>query len=463
MCNFFDLGGFLPNMNKRGILYVVSLLTSFFFLVSCERKSSVAPAYETQTLRRGSIVKTVSSTGSLKPIATVNVLAQMSGKADRVLVDYNDEVKKGDTLVILNTDTLRLQRDQLQAQVKKARSAYELQLINYENQEKLAERNLISQYELRQSRNQLESQIADLALAESNLQVIETEINHYAFITSPIDGIVLVRSINEGATVVEGASANSTAIFVIAENLREMQIESWVGELDINSIREGQEVRFTLEALPGRIFSGAVSSKRLSPSTQDGVVSYNVIIAVDNEDLSLLPGMTCNVDFIEDSRENALLISNAALRYTPSSLSAAEAEALVAAKRPEGTQNNGGTQQNNSAQRSGGGIPGLSPNTGGFGGMPGSRGIPGAGQTSRAQGGVSPGSAPSGGASPGGSSPGSTPPLPKPLWFQNAEGKFDCILVTAGISDGSVTEVSSPALTEEIIANTKFIIRERVK
>jgi HlyD family secretion protein len=436
------------------------------FLCSCGKKEQAAGNYEFQALRRGSIVKTVSSTGALKPVATVNVLAQMSGKADQVLVDFNDEVKKGDVLVVLNTDTLRLQRDQLQAQVKKARSSYELQLINYQNQEKLAERNLISQYELRQNRNQLEAQEADLAIAEANLRVIETEINHYAFITSPIDGTVLTRSINEGETVVEGSSANSTAIFVIAENLREMRIEAWVGELDISSIREGQEVRFTLEALPGRNFSGAVSSKRLSPSTQDGVVSYNVIVDVDNADMSLLPGMTCNVEFIEDSRENVLVVSNAALRYTPLSLSAAQVEAMIGAKRRAALEKMGaaGEQRgdSNTAEQGGAGQNTAARNPAGRaqgGSQRGSQAAMGQGPFGQ---GMPRFPGPQAGRSGSPAAPSRGPQL-KPLWFINAEGGFDCVLVAPGISDGSVTEISSPELTEDLIAGTQFIVRERVQ
>jgi HlyD family secretion protein len=459
-------------MAKRTISVSLAILLP---LCACGGRTS-APEYEFQALRRGSIVKTVSSTGALKPVATVNVLSQISGKADQVLADYNDEVKKGDVLVILNTDTLRLQRDQLQAQVKKARSSYELQIVNYQNQEKLAERNLISPYELRQNRNQMEAQEADLAIAEANLRVIETEINQYAFITSPIDGTVLTRNINEGETVVEGSSANSSAIFVIAENLREMRIESWVGELDINAIYQGQEVRFSLEALPGRSFSGSVSSKRLSPSTQDGVVSYNVIIAVDNADLSLLPGMTCNVEFIEDFREDVLLVSNAALRYVPSSLSAARAEALVNAKRSAALETpgagadrwDGEAGEATGAEGAAGGLRAAGPATGAAGREAGGRNQ-GAGRGARGT--ASWGGMPGfpgfpGGARTGRGDPAARPPQGpqlKPLWFINGEGALDCLVVRPGISDGSVTEVSSPELTEDLIAALQFIVRERIR
>ncbi|MDR0400335.1 MAG: efflux RND transporter periplasmic adaptor subunit [Treponema sp.] len=432
---------------------MAAILTPLLCFFSCKGGGGPAASYETQTLRRGAVIKTVSSTGSLKPIATVNIRSQISGKVEQILADYNDEIKRGDVLAILNTETRRLQRDQLLAQVQKARSAYELQKIHYQNQEKLAERNLISPYELRQNRNQLESQAADLAIAEANLKVAETEINQYAFITSPVDGTVLSRSVNEGETVVEGASANSAAIFVIAENLREMQIESWVGELDINSIREGQEVRFTLEALPGRGFRGEVSSKRLSPSTQDGVVSYNVIVSVDNADLSLLPGMTCNVEFIEDSRENVLLAPNAALRYTPSSLSAGELDSLTAAKRSAALEKMGLARREAPAEErppapAGGRNPGspaaAAPLGRGFSGPPGRASGPA--RTPRP--------------SRGPEAPGAQL---KALWFINGEGAFDCVMVAPGISDGSVTEVSSPELTEDLVAETRFIVRERVK
>jgi HlyD family secretion protein len=442
-------------MLKRGHGIAVILTLCFF---SCKAGDKALAGYETQALRRGSVVKTVGSSGSLKPIATVNVRSQISGKVERLLADYNDEVKKGDILAILNTETRRLQRDQLLAQVQKARSAYELQEINFQNQEKLAERNLISQYELRQNRNQMEAQAADLAIAEANLKVAETEINQYAFIRSPVDGTVLSRNVSEGETVVEGASSNSTAIFVIAENLREMQIESWVGELDINGIYEGQEARFTLEALPGRNFRGQVASKRLSPSTQDGVVSYSVIIAVDNEDLSLLPGMTCNVEFIEASRENVLLAPNAALRYSPSSLSDSQIELMTAEKRRAALEKMGlrgeasadsGNDGANRAPRAAA-LPGTPFGASPRGPLPGGPRSPGA---------ASP-------AGPGGTAShpaGSQGPQLKPLWFINGEGTFDCLMVRPGISDGSVTEVSSPDLTEDLIAGTLFILREKIK
>jgi HlyD family secretion protein len=431
-----------------------------FLLGGCQKSGGGVKAYEYTEIRRGSLEKTVSASGTLKPVATVSVLARMSGKVETIHVDYNDRIRKGDILAELNTDMLRLQREQQLAQVIKARANYELQLLNFRNQEQLAERNLISDYELRTARTSLNIQGAELSAAEASLRVIETEINQYALITSPIDGIVLERNINEGSTVVEGSSSNSSSIFTLAENLEEMQIEAAVGELDIAGISAGQEVRFTLEALPGRTYTGEVETIHLMPSVQDNVVSYTVIINVNNQDGSLLPGMTCAVEFIEERNENILIVSNGALRYQPSALSAQEIADLVFDAGIRGRAGGPMTeaqrrtareeQQQNAAQsaapgaasrQQNAGLSGLMMGGGGFGGPPGGGPMRGG---------------PPGGGGPGGRGPGGgqaqdgqgaqsrnagQEAAPKTLWYLNDEGKFECILVRTGISDGSFTEI----------------------
>jgi HlyD family secretion protein len=284
-------------------------------------KKPFSGSYEFTAVRRGTLERTVSSSGVINPVATVKVLPQMSGKVEKIYVDYNDVVRKGDMLAELNTDMLKLRREQQYASYIKAKANYDLQLINYRSQQALAEKNLISEYELRVSKTTLDNQAADLAVAETNLSVIDTEINQYAYITSPIDGIVLDKKINVGDTVVDSSSANSAAIFTLAENMREMQIEANVGELDIVSIRPGQRVRFSPESLGGRNFFGVVETLRMVPVIANNVVSYTVIVRVENNDGSLFPGMTCALDFIVEQSENALIIANAALRYKPANLS----------------------------------------------------------------------------------------------------------------------------------------------
>ncbi|MCL2092715.1 MAG: efflux RND transporter periplasmic adaptor subunit [Treponema sp.] len=294
-------------------------------LGSCFGNSS-GVTYEFTTVRRGTLERTVSSSGTIHPVSTIRILPQMSGKVEKVFVDFNDTVQRGDVLAELNTDMLRLRREQQYAAVLKARANYRLQLISYNNQASMAERNLISEFELLTSRTNLENLEADLAVAEATLRSIDTEINQFAYITSPIDGIVFDRRINEGDSVSEGASGAAASIFVLAENFSEMQIEANIGELDVASIYRGQAVRFTLESLPGRRFNGVVENIRMVPVVINNLVNYTVIIRVDNHDGSLMPGMTCSVEFIVARSENTLLVPNGALRYQPTALEPNELE-----------------------------------------------------------------------------------------------------------------------------------------
>ena len=312
-------------IKKRFFTELACLTCITLFSAACSGNDS-SVSYEFTTVRRGTLERTVLSSGTIQPVSIVRILPQMSGKVEKVYVEYNDIVQRGDILAELNTDMLRLRRDQQHAVVARARSNHRLQQQNYNSQLLLAERNFISEFELLTSLTNLENLESELRVAEANLRVIETEINQYAFITSPIDGIVLDRMINEGDTVSDSSSGGANSIFTLAENLREMQIEASIGELDVSSIYRGQAVRFTLESLPGRRFAGVVENYRMVPSIVNNVVSYTVIIRVDNHDGSLLPGMTCAVEFVAERSENTLLISNGALRFQPTSLGPEEIE-----------------------------------------------------------------------------------------------------------------------------------------
>jgi len=440
---------------KKYIKQTVVLFILPFICISCSGKKSKTAVYEFTEIRRGNLERTVSSSGTINPVATVKILPRMSGKVEAVNVDYNDTVKKGQVLAQLNTDMLRLQRDQQQASVQKARANYELQLINYRNQEALAKRELISEYELKTSKTSLDNQRADLAVAEANLRVIETEINQYAFITSPIDGIVLDKNINVGDTVVDSANNNSGSIFTIAENLREMQIEAMIGELDIASIFKGQEVRFTLESLPSRKFSGIVETLRMVPVVSNGVVSYTVIINVENRGGSLLPGMTCAVDFIVERSENTLLVPNAALRYQPTSLNAEQISELVfnaslenmteeqkktAIEARDKQKSESSQKQNNQGLSQI--MMGPQPPA-----PPGQRG--GGGRQSSGQGGQG---------GQGGQRRNTQVIVWRNLWFVGGDGKLDVVQVRTGISDGSSTEIIVP----DDFEGRQIILREKI-
>ena len=448
---------------KTGINFIPIFITAIIFSACSTGISSVN--YEFTSVRRGSIERTVTASGRINPVSTVRVLPQMSGKVEKVLVDFNDVVQRGDVLAELNTDVLRLRREQQAAAVIKARANYELQLINFNNQAALAERNLISEFELMTSRANLENLAADLRIAEQNLLEVETQINQFAFVTAPIDGIVLDRSINEGDTVSDSANV-ANSMFTLAENLSEMQIEATVGELDIASIHRGQFVRFTLESLPGRTYTGVVETIRLVPVVVSNVVSYTVFIRVENHDGSLLPGMTCAVEFIVERSENAILINNGALRFQPSNLSEEKiAEMVFLAGLTELTeeQREAAIETRNQAQEAAAQAAAQQAATarqaqGGGGGAAATGGIAGLLTGGVGRGGFV--------AMPFGQMPGQPQGQARPastmtvrnLWYISDSGNLEVMQVLAGISSGSFTEIFPLETLEDI----QFILRERI-
>ena len=428
---------------NRKIPFILCLFYIVLF-VSCTGKKSGPTTYEFTNVRRGNLERTVTSSGKINPVSTVRVLPQMNGKVEKVYVDYNDEIKKGDILAELNTDMLKLKREQQYASVIKARANFELQQISYRNQLALAEKNLISEYELKTSKTSLDGLQADLAVAEANFKVIETEINQYAYITSPIDGIVLDRSINEGDSVVDSSSNNAYSIFTLAENLSEMQIEASVGELDVVAIQKGQKVRFSLESMPGRVFPGVVESLRMVPVISNNVVSYTVIVKVENEDGSLFPGMTCAVDFIVEQSENVLLVSSAALRYQPTGLNEEKIAEMVfeaglanltSEQRREAIEARS-REQSSSQERS--------ANTSITSIMMGQSGrMMGGGRQMQSQ---------------GQNRAASPAVVIRSLWYMGDDGKLAVMRVQTGITSGSFTEI----LETENLEGKQVILRERI-
>jgi len=432
----------------------------FLGLSSCTQSASKTQSYEMTTISRGTISSVVSSNGTLAVVSSVSVLAQMSGRVEKVNVDYNTRVKKGEVLATINTDLLKLQAKAAQAAVDKAQANYDLQVLAAQNAQALAAKGLLSDYDLKSSLSTLQVNKAELASAKASLEQIETEINQYAFITSPIDGIVLERDIDPGESVVGGSSSTSTSLFTLAQNLAKMQIKAEVDELDISSIHVGQAVTFTVEANPGETFSGTVKEIRLVPETSDNVVYYYVIILADNKSGTLLPGMTASVNFIKQKKENILLVSSAALRFTPANMSAADIKKAVflaglenltpeekqaAAKRYDedlkaqtaaAASGKKGTTQSSglTSIMGGGGGPG-----GGPGGPPG--GMPGGSGSSKHSASASPSGQPDqAGGDAGG--PGAKNANKKPLWYLDDAGKLAVILVDVGVSDGLKAEVS---------------------
>lgn len=422
--------------------------------------------YEFTTITRGSIEKTVSSSGTLQPVSTVKVLAQMSGRVEKVYADYNDRVVAGQVLVELNTDMLKLERETQLASVRKAQANYDLQLLDWQNKTRLAEKELVSAYDMKSSKTTLDVRSAELEAAENALEVIETKISQYAKIKSPIAGIVLEKAVEVGQSVVEGSSSNSSSLFTLAEDLSRMEIKATVDEMDIPSIKTGQKVRFTVEALPSVSLTGSVAEVRLVPSTSNNVVSYSVIIRTENTTGKLLPGMTAEVEFIEEEKTDVLLVSSAAFRFQPSTLTAQEIArktflaglgSLTEAQRAEASARYDAEQQamaaaaKSGAQTAGGltslvsgGGPvggGAPPGGGPDGGFP---GAPGGGSTAGAK-------ARTAGAA------GTV--VKKTLWYVDDADGFQALLVETGVSDGSKTEILADASLE----GRKILLREKVE
>lgn len=410
-----------------------------------------APKYETKAIARATIESSVSSSGTLSVVSSVSVLSEMSGRLETVTVDYNDRVKAGQVLATINTDILKLKAKAAQAAVDKARANYDLQAIDAKNSKALFDKGLLSEYDYKTSQATLAVRDAELASALASFEEIETEIDQYAIITSPINGIILERHVAAGESVV-GGSGTSTTLFTIAQDLSKMQIEAEVDELDIGSIEVGQEVRFTVEADPASTFAGAVKEIRLVPEVSDNVVYYYVIILADNSSGKLLPGMTASVEFIKEKKENVLVVPSSAFRFTPSDMDEAAVQKAVFTARLEGLSDEqkatalarydeavkaraaaGASTSGISA--TGSSSSGLSRLMGGTmpGGPGGPGGMPGAAVRTIAQG--------SGQTAAGQAAGTAAAVAKKTLWYLDESGKPAVKLVETGSSDGTNTEL----------------------
>jgi HlyD family secretion protein len=457
------------------IAAVCAIAAGLTVFTGCAKKTATTgkTTYVTKEITRGAIEKTVSSSGSLEPVSKVNVISQMSGTAEKVNADYNDHVTKGQVLVELNTSMLKLQLEQKKADVVKAQANYELQKLNYANQVKLAEKGLVSDLELKTSKTNLDVNAASLNAVAASLKEIETEISDYAFIKAPITGIVLSRGVEVGQTVV-GASSNSSALFTICEDLTKMQIQATVDEIDIASIHKGQAVKFTVEAQPGKSYSGKVQMVRLVPKTSDNVVSYYVIITVDNADGSLLPGMTADISFIVSSTKDALLVPNAALRYEPTTLTSSEiADAVFKASLsglteeernaalakkdapPAGANGAGGSTAGNKQSGLASLVMGSAPRGMPSGGPGGPGGFGGSGNRSSSRSKTSASANGAGAAQ----NAGAEESVSKNIWYLDDSGKLAVMTVKTGVTDGSNTEI----ISDQDLEGKKIIVKEQVK
>jgi len=388
-----------------------------------------APSYRFATVTRGNLESTVSATGQLSAVTTVQVGTQVSGQVSQLLVDFNDRVKKGQLLARIDPTLAQQAVLDAQAGVIRAQADLDRSKAEYDRNKTLYDQKVLTgpefttaQYNYTVAQASVKSAQVALDRAKQNLA--------YTQIYAPIDGVVVQRNVDVGQTV--AASLQAPQLFLIANDLSHMQILANVDESDIGLIHEGQDVHFTVQAYANQTFEGKVRQVRLQSTTTENVVNYTVVVAVDNPKGTLLPGMTATVSFLTGSADNALIVPNAALRFraTPEMMAAAgvtnapgaprtAAESLAFAARRDSIRKARAAAGGNA----GGGQPGGGPGGPGAGGAPGAAGAARS-RTSSSRGGFA------------------------QLWYVGANGKPAVMRVRTGLTDGQNTQVIGPDVKE---------------
>jgi HlyD family secretion protein len=283
---------------------------------------------------RGDIRSTISATGKLSAVETVDVGTQISGTVTKVYIDYNSAVKAGDLIAEIDPKTLQSDVDQAnanllasRADLLNAKAVYAKAASDYSRTQQLAAKDLVAKADVDSDKSAYEVAKAQVAasearVAQSTASLSKAKINlGYTKIYSPVDGVVVAKNVDAGQTV--AASYQTPSIAEIARNLAEMQVEVNVDEADIGGVKDGQKATFTVDAFPMKTFSGEVTQIRLSPTTTDNVVTYTVIVRVANDEKILMPGMTANVSLLMQNKDNVLIVPNSALRFRPTEAAAA--------------------------------------------------------------------------------------------------------------------------------------------
>ncbi len=289
----------------------VALLT-LVAVTSCKRKPDYS--YTMATAEKTDIVTTVTATGTIEPVTSVEVGTQVSGIISNIYVDYNSIVKAGQVIAELDRINLISELNSAQATLASAQSDLDYQEVNHKRYKNLYDKGLISSDDYEQAYLSYVKAQQTLIQQKENVKRAETNLG-YATITSPIDGVVLSKEVEEGQTV--ASSYNTPTLFTIAQDLTNMQVIADVDEADIGEVKEGQRVTFTVDAFPDDTFEGQVMQVRQEATTESNVVTYEVVISARNDDLKLMPGLTANVTIYTLEQKNVLTVPTKALRFTP--------------------------------------------------------------------------------------------------------------------------------------------------
>ncbi len=405
---------------KRIVTVVVVLaIAAVAFWLLGGRAGKNETSYRFVTVEKGGIESTISATGNLQAVETVEVGTQVSGIIDHIYTDFNRTVKKGEVIAQLDTTLLATSVRDAETGVARSQAQLDQARRDYVRTTALRADSLVSVNDLNTAQTNLEVAQATLATSKIALERARQNLS-YATIYAPISGTVIERDVDVGQTV--AASLSAPKLFLIANDLSKMQILASVDESDIGQIENGQSARFTVQAYPNQTFTGTVNQVRLQSTTTDNVVTYSVVVDVENADRKLLPGMTATVDFVTAHADSVFMVSNAALRFRPTDEMRAELAKRFQGERGgrDSAATHGGAQAGG-AGRQGGGLAG--------------RGAGGANAAGGANG------ARAGGGARGASDRGV-------LFYLDDQGKLGVIPVKVGISNGQSTQVTSPRLQE---------------
>jgi HlyD family secretion protein len=391
-----------------GVLTIGLVIGGYVFF-NGERKAPIR--YRFASIERGTVVSLVTATGMINPVVSVQVGTQVSGMIKSLHADFNSVVKAGDVVAVIDPEPFKARRDQaasnlemVKANTARARTDLSQRKRELDRAKSLVAQQFVSENDVdialtnfQGAEAQVNLVVAQVKQAEAALNAAELDLK-YTVIRSPVNGIVVARNVEVGQTV--AASFATPNLFLIALDLTKMQVDTNVSESDIGGMTEGKEATFTVDAYPGQRFFGTIRQVRLAPINVQNVVTYNVVVKVDNQDLRLKPGMTANVSIVVAQKEDVLKIPNAALRFVPP-----RADQVVHEGKPERTSSN---------------QPGSSPS-------------------------------------------GSFLSTNRSVWKQGPDGELESIQVQTGISDGTATELVSGSLSEgdEVIVGIEQLRGER--
>lgn len=422
-------------MKKRIILGAIAIIVIAGVVLGFtlfKNGRTTGDLYKQEEIARGNVEALVVTTGTLNPVTIVDVGSQVSGKIEKLYVDFNSEVTSGQVIAELDQELFQTRIQQNEANYNSSVAALDKSKVTLDNTEKkyerskaLFEKDLLSFEEMDQAEVAYFNAQADLKSAEARLEQAKSQLDSsivdltYTVIKSPIDGVVIDRRVNVGQTV--AASMQAPVLFQIANDLSKMQVECSVDEADIGRVKEGQKVRFNVDAFPDDEFQGVVSQVRYSPLVTQNVVTYTTIVAVENPELKLMPGMTATISIVTGEALDVLLVPNAALRFTPD-LSQEEMRAIFEEMR----SSSGGQNAQVTATkkpRGGNGEQGSEGQT--AGGDRSAMGIRQGGQQNSGQ----------------------RQQRPR-VWVQDESGKLGMVFLQTGVTDNSLTEIVAGDLGE---------------